>query len=93
MEVVEAALVRTTIVLVGGQAEAAAPAAQVAGVVERIWTLSGVKVQEAKSGRPEQESVTNIGAVSEPLFTGVIVVTTFPALPAVSDSVVGATET
>jgi hypothetical protein len=33
-------------------------------VVERISTFSGVKEQVAPSGRPEQESVTNIGAVS-----------------------------
>jgi hypothetical protein len=33
-------------------------------VVERISTFSGVKPQVAPSGRPEQESVTNIGAVS-----------------------------
>jgi hypothetical protein len=36
-----------------------------------ISTFSGVKVQEDWSGRPEQESVTNRGAVSAELFTGV----------------------
>jgi hypothetical protein len=34
-------------------------------VVLRISTFSGVKLQEALSGRPEQESVTVAGAVSE----------------------------
>ena len=53
----------------------------------------GVKVQEARSGRPEQESVTNIGAVKAVLFSGVTVATTLPALPAVTEIKAGATET
>jgi hypothetical protein len=34
-------------------------------VVLRISTFSGVKLQEALSGRPAQESVTDIGAVNK----------------------------
>jgi hypothetical protein len=47
MDVPETALVRTTMVLAGGHAEAGAPLAQAAGVVARISTFPGVKVQEA----------------------------------------------
>jgi hypothetical protein len=43
-----------------------------------ISTFSGVKVQEVWSGSPEQERVTNIGAVSEAAFTGVTEATTDP---------------
>jgi hypothetical protein len=79
--------------LVGGQADAGEPAAQLAGVVGRISRFSGVKVQEDWSGRPEQESVTNMGAVSVELFSGVTVTITVPAFPAVRvrGSVAGAT--
>jgi len=45
--VVEAALVISTMLLVGGQAEAGEPLAQLAGVAARIWIFSGVKVQDA----------------------------------------------
>ena len=58
----------------------------------RISILAGVKVQEDWSGRPEQESVTNMGAVSTELFSGVMEAVTLPEVPGVSDSVAGATE-
>jgi hypothetical protein len=51
-------------VLVGGQTEAGEPLGQLSRVVERISRLSGVALQVAPSGRPEQERVTNIGAVN-----------------------------
>jgi len=59
----------------------------------RISILAGVKVQEDWSGSAEQESVMNIGAVSDEAFSGVMETTTFPALPGVMVSVAGATET
>jgi hypothetical protein len=80
---VPAAYVWSTIEVVGGHAEAAAPVAQLVGVVERISTVVGENEQEDSFGRPEQDSVTNIGAVSEALFCGVTVTLTVPALPAV----------
>jgi hypothetical protein len=43
-----------------------------------ISTFSGVKMQAASSGRPEQERVTNIGAVSAELFCGITEATTVP---------------
>jgi hypothetical protein len=49
-------------VLVGGHEEAGEPLGQVSGVVERISRFSGVELQAAPSGRPEQERVTNKGA-------------------------------
>jgi hypothetical protein len=57
---------------------------QLAGVVARISTLSGVKVHDVSLGRPEHEIVTNIGAVSEELFSGVTVTSEVPVSPAVS---------
>jgi hypothetical protein len=65
--------------LVGGQAEAGEPLAQLVGVVGKISTDSGVKVQLDCCGSPEQESVTNMGAVSEELLTGVMVTFSVPA--------------
>jgi len=62
-------------------------------VAGRISTPAGVKVQDASSGRPEQESVTDIGAVSDVLFSGVIATATVPDWPGVRESEVGATET
>ena len=59
----------------------------------RISTFSGVKVQAASSGRPEQESVTNMGADSAELFSGVTEAVTVPDWPGVSESVAGETET
>lgn len=55
---------------------------QLVGVVGRISIFSGVKVQEASCGRPEQDKVTNMGAVRDELFTGVIVTFSDPAWPA-----------
>ena len=52
----------------------------------RISTLSGANEQVELLGNPEQESVTNIGALSDPLFTGVTVTLSEPLCPAVSDS-------
>jgi hypothetical protein len=60
------------------------PAEQLAGVVGNISTLSGVKVHDAWFGSPEQESVTNMGAVSAALFSGVTVTSSVPAWPGVS---------
>jgi hypothetical protein len=50
--------------LVGGQAEAGEPLRQLSRVVERISRFSGVALHVAPSGRPEQERVTNMGAVN-----------------------------
>jgi hydrogenase maturation factor HypE len=58
----------------------------------RISMFSGVKVQEDSSGRAEQESVTNMGAVSEAAFTGVTEATSVPVWPGVRVSVTGAME-
>ena len=79
--------------LTGGQAEAGEPEGQLVGVVGRISTVSGVKVQLARVGSPEQESVTNMGDVSAALSSGMTVTAIVPALPAVSvsGSVDGAT--
>lgn len=68
----------------GGQAEAAEPVGQVVGVVDDIATLPGVNEQAAWLGRPEQESVTNMGEVSVALPTGVTVTVTVPVVPGVS---------
>ncbi len=81
---VPAACVCSTIELTGGHAEAGEPAGQLVGVVGRISTLSGLNVHDAWLGRPEHESVTNIGDVSAEGFTGTIVTLIVPALPAVS---------
>jgi hypothetical protein len=56
----------------------------------RISTFSGVKLQDAWSGRPEQLSVTNIGAVSALLFTGVTEAINDPDSPGTRDFVAGA---
>jgi hypothetical protein len=79
--------------LTGGQLATGEPLGQLAGVVGRISSVSGGKVQEDKLGSPEQDSVTNIGAVSAELSSGVIVTAIVPALPPVrvSGSVEGAT--
>lgn len=55
-------------------------------VVDRSSTEPGVNVQEDSLGNPEQESVTNIGAESEELFSGTTVTAIVPELPAVSVS-------
>jgi hypothetical protein len=70
--------------LVGGQLAGGDPAVQLVGVVARISRLSGVKVHDDSLGRPEQETVTNMGAVSEELFSGVIVTSAVPVWPGVS---------
>ena len=44
----------------------------------RISTFSGVKLHEDWSGKPEHDSVTNIGAVSVLAFTGVTETVTEP---------------
>jgi hypothetical protein len=79
--------------LVGGQLDAGDPDAQLVGVVARISTLSGVNVHDVSLGRPEQETVTNIGAVSVELFSGVTVMSDVPVWPGVSvmGNVVGET--
>jgi hypothetical protein len=59
----------------------------------RIWIFSGVNAQEDWSGRPEQESVTNIGAVRFWELTGVMVVVIDPDWPGVRVIVAGATAT
>jgi hypothetical protein len=73
-------------VLVGGQEEAGEPLRQLSGVVERISRLSGVAAQAAPSGRPEQERVTNMGAVNVEVYStdGATVMVNDPAWPAVS---------
>ncbi len=70
--------------LVGGQVLAAAPAGQLVVVVGRISNVAGEKAQEDSVGRPAQESVTNMGAVSAELLTGIRVTTTDPDWPGVS---------
>jgi hypothetical protein len=84
-EALEAAYVSITIELVGGQAEAAEPLGQLSGVVARISRFSGVAMQVAPSGRPEQEIVTNIGAVNVEVNSteGVTVMVAVPDWPAV----------
>jgi hypothetical protein len=79
--------------LTGGQLAASEPLGQLAGVVGRISSVSGVKVQEARLGNPEQESVTNMGAVRAELSSGVRVTAMVPELPgaSVKGSVEGAT--
>jgi hypothetical protein len=68
--------------LTGGQLVAGEPVGQLVGVVGKISMLSGVKAQEAKLGSPEQESVTNIGAVKAALSSGVMVTEIVPEVPA-----------
>ena len=83
----------------GGVARAVEPATvartielvTAAVVLGRISRFSGVKVQEAWSGRPEQERVTNMGAVRDAALIGVTEAMTEPDWPAVSESVAGAT--
>ena len=65
---------------------------EAATALGRISTVCGVKLHEDWSGNPEQERVTNMGAVSETPLTGVTEATTLPDCPAVSESVAGATE-
>ena len=67
--------------LVGGQEAGGDPAVQLVGVDARISRFSGVKVQADSSGRPEQESVTNMGAVNVALFCGVMVTVAVPEFP------------
>ena len=66
----------------------------VRGVVAlgRISRFSGVKLQDDWSGKPEQESVTNMGDVRPPLFSGVMDATTVPDWPGVREIEAGATE-
>jgi hypothetical protein len=72
-------------VLVGGHAEGSEPLGQLSGVVERISTFSGVALQVAPSGRPEQARVTNMGAdnVEVNSTDGTTVMVNEPAWPAV----------
>jgi hypothetical protein len=76
--------------LVGGHAEGSEPLGQLPGVVERISRFSGMALQVAPSGRPEQESVTNKGTVSALEFTGVTEAMSVPVWPGVRVSVTGA---
>src|ERR1039458_6841735 len=71
--------------LVGGHAEGSEPLGQLPGVVERISRFSGMALQVAPSGRPEQESVTNIGAVNVEVNSteGATVIVNDPDWPAV----------
>jgi hypothetical protein len=80
--------------LVGGQAEAGEPLAQISGVVERISRFSGVALQAAPSGRPEQERVTNMGPVSVEVnsMEGTTVMVNDPDWPAVRVSVLAVEE-
>src|ERR1019366_6362276 len=87
-------------VRVAAGAERAVEPATVARTIElvtgvvllgRISKFSGVKVQVAWSGKPEQDKVTNIGAESDAALIGVIEAVTEPDRPAVSESVAGAT--
>ena len=52
-----------------------------------------MKVQALWSGRPEQEMVTNIGAVSEAALIGVMETVADPDCPCLSEIVAGAIET
>ena len=54
--------------------------------------FSGENVQDDWSGSPEQESVTNIGAVRDEALMGVIVAAMVPDWPGVSVTLAGATE-
>ena len=58
----------------------------------RISMFSGVNAQEAWSGRPEHERVTNMGAVRAELFSGVTEAVMVPDWPGVRESVAGVTE-
>jgi hypothetical protein len=75
--------------LVGGHVEGSDPVGQLSRVVGSNSRFSGVAMQLAPSGSPEQESVTNIGAVSVEVYSndGVIVTVSDPAWPGVSVSV------
>lgn len=73
-----------TMRLVGGQAEVGEPDGQLAGVVGRISTFSGAKLQDERLGKPAQERVTNMGAGRLELFSGVTVTLSEPVCPAVS---------
>ena len=64
--------------------------ASVASTIELVMTavwlgwisiFAGEKVHDASSGKPEQDIVTNIGAVSDEALTGVMVVTMVPDWP------------
>jgi hypothetical protein len=81
-------------VLVGGQEEASEPLGQLSGVVERICRFSGVELHVAPSGSPEQERVTNKGAVNVEVYSsdGTTVMVSDPAWPAVSVRVLAAEE-
>jgi hypothetical protein len=81
--VVEVAMVCNVMVLVGGQV-ASVDVVQLVAVVDRICTVVGEKAQVVSSGRPEQEGVTVIGALSDELFSGVTVIVIVPAAPAFS---------
>src|ERR1700678_456647 len=61
-------------------------------VLGRISMFSGLKTQEDWSGRPEQESVTNIGAVSAEAFSGAMEAVMVPELPGMRVSVAGEME-
>jgi hypothetical protein len=80
--------------LLGGQEEAGEPLRQLSGVVERISRFSGVATQAAPSGRPEHESVTNIGAVNVDVNStdGTTVMVNDPDWPAVRVRVLAADE-
>ena len=80
--------------LVGGQEEAGEPLGQLSRVEERISRFSGVALQAAPSGSPEQESVTNIGAVNEEVNSteGTTVMVNDPDWPAVRVRVLVAVE-
>lgn len=79
--------------LTGGQAAGSEPEGQLVGVVDRISIDSGVKVHDDTLGRPEQESVTNIGEVRAELSSGVMVTAIVPDSPGLrlSGNVEGAT--
>ena len=75
-----------SIELTGGQLDAGDPEGQLVGVLGKISTDSGVNVHNETLGRPEHESVTNMGAVSAALSCGVMVTAIVPDWPAVSVS-------
>jgi hypothetical protein len=82
-------------VLVGGHDEAGEPLGQLAGVVERISTFSGVALQVAPSGSPVQARVTNMGAVNVEVKSaddGATVIVNEPAWPALRVRVLAAEE-
>jgi len=79
--VVTCSCVSSSIELTGGQADTGDPEGQLAGVVGRISTDSGVKVHDASLGRPEHESVTNMGDVRAVLSSGTTVTAMVPDPP------------